>query len=799
MWELFVENFEDFILKVLIGAAFVSLVLGIINDGWAKGWIEGVSIFVAIAIILVVNTGQNYNKEKQFQELANKQDVCSARVTRDGKLQTIDAEELVVGDIIAIPAGDTIPADCLAFKTITFSANESALTGEPEARAKEAITPENYESNPDPFLLQSTLAETGNASAIVLVVGKNTCSGRAERCLEQPEPTPLQKKLETIADLIGKMGFSVALLTFCALVIKLAAQIWIYKTASVDKDSLSELLNAFIIAVTIIVVAVPEGLPLAVTISLAYSVLKMNDLGNLVRRLNASETMGGANEICTDKTGTLTQNNMTVQAFYVNDKVHEGHKFDGLFDLPNGEIIAQAVLYNSSAFIGEKDGKKITMGNVTECGIINFLNDNGVPCEEMIKHRKSDNFELCSIPFSSARKRETNVVTLPNGNIRVFVKGAPEIIMNFCDHYCGEGAEKHELTGSKKKEIMERVVRPFAGKCFRNILISYVDMDHHQFENLKHNANNFKDASDKEVVESGLTMIGIFGIMDPLRPGIAGAVDQCHKAGINVRMCTGDNIDTATAISLEAHILTQDDLADEEDRQYVTMIGKDFQDYIGGLRDITQEDGTIKQVISNKKNFKKIHDKLKVLARSQPEHKYMLVTGLKELNCVVAVTGDGNNDVPALNKADVGFSMGIAGTDVCRNASSIVLTNDDFCSVIVAILYGRNIYDNVRKFLQFQLTVNCAAMFIVFVGALFLADEALTPVQMLWVNLIMDTLAALALATEPPNDELLLRHPHDRNEKIINSTMWRNIFGHAVYQIGVLLTVLFYGVKIFNL
>lgn len=606
MWELFTENFEDFILKVLIGAAFVSLILGIINDGWEKGWIEGVSIFVAIAIILIVNTGQNYNKEKQFQELANKQDVCSARVTRDGKLQTIDAEELVVGDIIAIPAGDTIPADVLAFKTITFSTNESSLTGEPEPKSKEAVTPENYESNPNPFLLQSTLAETGNASAIVLVVGKNTCSGRAERCLEQPEPTPLQKKLETIADLIGKMGFTVALLTFTALIVKLLCQILIYKTAAWDKDSLSELLNAFIIAVTIIVVAVPEGLPLAVTISLAYSVLKMNDLGNLVRRLNASETMGGANEICTDKTGTLTQNNMTVQAFYVNDKVHEGHKFEGLFDLPNGELIAQAVLYNSSAFIGEKDGKKITMGNVTECGIINYLNDNGVPCEELIKHRKSENFELCSIPFSSARKRETNVVTLPNGKIRVFVKGAPEIVLGFCDHYCGVGGSTHELSGSKKKEIINDVIGSFANKCFRTIIISYVDLDHHQFENLKSQANNFKDASDKEVVESGLTMIGIFGIMDPLRPGIAGAVDQCHAAGVNVRMCTGDNIDTATAISLEAHILSQDDLADTEDRHLVCMIGKDFQEYIGGLTDVLQSDGTKKQKISNMKAFRKI-------------------------------------------------------------------------------------------------------------------------------------------------------------------------------------------------
>lgn len=548
----------------------MSLVLGIINDGWKNGWIEGASIFLAIAIILTVNTVQNYNKEKQFQELANKQDVHSARVTRDGKLQTVDSEELVVGDIIDIPAGDTIPADCLAFKTITFTTNEADLTGEPEAKHKDAVTTENYSSNPNPFLLQNTLAESGQARAIVLAVGAHTCSGRAERCLDEPEPTPLQKKLETIADLIGRMGFTVAILTFVALILKLGVQIFLTKTVELgDSNNLSDLLNAFIIAVTIVVVAVPEGLPLAVTISLAYSVLKMNDLGNLVRRLNASETMGGANEICTDKTGTLTQNKMTVQAFYFLGKKMTGDRCEEFTQLPKHDIAAEAVLYNSSAFIGEKEDPKTkekvktAIGNVTECGMINFLNNSGIPCENMIAHRKNEKFELFSLPFNSERKRETSVVTLPNGNIRVFVKGAPEIVVGYCNTYVGENGEIEKISDEFKNNLFE-LLESYSSKCYRNIMISYKDLSQHDYEHLLRENNGCKEQKDQEKVEHDLTVIGVFGIMDPLRPGIADAVDACHQAGVNVRMCTGDNISTAIAISKEAHILVDGDLADPE-------------------------------------------------------------------------------------------------------------------------------------------------------------------------------------------------------------------------------------------
>ena len=339
---------------------------------------------------------------------------------------------------------------------------------------------------------------------------------------------------------------------------------------------------------------------------------------------------------------------------------------------------------------------------------------------------------------------------------------------------------EEELSDEKKQEIIhERVVKPMAAKTFRTLLVSYCDYEEAEWENIKSENNNFETMADKEVVETGLTVAAIFALVDPLRDGIAKSVNRCHRSGINVRMVTGDNIDTAIAISKEAAIITDSDLADNEDG-YVCMTGERFRDMIGG-EVILNDDGSAQAIIKNTRAFRNITKKLKVLARSLPDDKFMLVHGLIEEGATVAVTGDGTNDAPALNRADVGFAMGIAGTDVAKSAADIVLTNDDFCSIEVAIKYGRNIFDNVRKFLQFQLTVNVAALIIVFTGSVIFDDPPLTSVQMLWVNLIMDTFAALALATEPPNDALMDRQPASKTQKIVNAVMWRNIFGQGIY------------------
>lgn len=340
------------------------------------------------------------------------------------------------------------------------------------------------------------------------------------------------------------------------------------------------------------------------------------------------------------------------------------------------------------------------------------------------------------------------------------------------------------------------MVKQFAAKSYRTILVAHSSYSENEWSNAKKQNNNWEAEEDRETVECGLTLVGIFGLQDPLRKGIPEAVEQCHKSGVNVRMVTGDNIDTAIAISKEAKIL---DGKSDNEKGYTCMVGKQFHEAIGGLITTEDDNGKKHDSVANQEIFDKITAELKVLARSSPEDKYLLVTGLRAQGKVVAVTGDGTNDAPALSKADVGFAMGVSGSDVAKAASDIVLTDDNFCSVLTAIKYGRNVYDNVRKFLQFQLTVNIVALFIVFAGSVIFADPPLTSVQMLWVNLIMDTFAALALATEPPSDQLLDRSPHARDESIVSKCMWRNIIGQSVYQIGWLLVILFAGKELFDL
>lgn len=651
------------------------------------------------------------------------------------------------------------------------------MTGEPEAVDKAPVTEQSYIHNPNPFLLGNTLVESGQGIAMVCAVGVNTRSGMAEEKLNIEEDiTPLQGKLETIANQIGKAGVYVAILTFIAMSVNYAIATYLDSSKTlVSMTSLNKAVDFIIIAITIIVVSVPEGLPLAVTISLAFSVRKMRKEENLVRKLHASETMGGANEICTDKTGTLTMNQMTVKEFYTLDEVYAGRP-ENFNTLKTAELLTQGVLFNCSARIEREEGKYVPKGNCTEQGLIRFLMDVKVPAYEII--REKENNILQQIPFNSARKRACTVVRHPRdtNKVLVFVKGAPEIVIDYCDKYFDNNGNAVELDTQAKDRILKEVVtNTFAKKAFRTLLIAYAELSKDEYERLREANNNFHSERDREALENSLTVIGIYALQDPLREEVVDSVKRCHRAGINIRMVTGDNLDTAKAIAVEAGIVS----ASEVDDKYVCMEGKEFRELCGGLKKLEDPSNRnlLKEEIGNKRQFREIKDKLKVLARSTPEDKYMLVTGLKELQAVVAVTGDGTNDAPALKKADVGFAMGITGTEVAKEASDIVLLDDNFRSIVTAVRWGRNIYTNVRKFLQFQLTVNVVAMFIVFLGGVVVADPPLTAVQMLWVNLIMDTCAALALATEPPSPNILEEPPYSRNELIVTAVMWRNIIG----------------------
>ena len=797
--DMICEVFQDFILKVLLVAAVVSTTLGCIQHGVAEGFQEGAGIMFAIVIIVVVTVGNDYAKEKKFQELMSQADVKTITVKRNGELSTIDSEELVVGDIVTIGYGQAVPADVLVITSAECFTSEAALTGEPDDLPKEPVD----ETNPkgDPFMLQGSEVQKGEAVGIVLAVGDNTNQGRAGLSMNiEAEETPLQMKLNSIAEGIGKVGLTVAILTLIAIVLTTLIKTARDPTSDFGIDFWKDIANGFVIAITVIVVAIPEGLPLAVTISLAFSVAQMQKENNLVRKLQSSETMGNANEICTDKTGTLTQNKMTVQSAYVEGQTREGTGDDTFLRLASAENIADATIMNTTAFYEfkkDEDGNATTeevgSGNVTELGLLNYLRQCGVDVKSKIAARIeiSQSGAEMKIPLNSERKRST--IVLPHGDgFRIYCKGAPEKVIEYCSNMVYAGGEVGPLTDEAKTQLLD-ARQAFANQALRVLLVTYRDVSAGEWEEIK-------NSEDREAqAEQNLTACAMFGLKDPLRPGIREAVRVCKEAGINVRMVTGDAKDTARAISIEAGILTPEDLdPEQEGADYIIMEGQAFRETIDGRvevkkvpkekkEDDSDDDGEekfetkVEAIIGDMHKFKKIAAKIKVMARSQPDDKFMLVDGLIRNGQTVAVTGDGTNDAPALNRADVGFAMGITGTDVAKSACDIQLLDDNFCSILTAVRFGRNIYDNVRKFLQFQLTVNVVAMFIVFCGACIFAEPPLTSTQMLWVNLIMDTFAALALATEPPSDTVLERMPSKKSDLIVNSVMWRNILMQSLY------------------
>lgn len=527
------EVFEDFILKVLCVAAVVSTSLGIIKDGPAHGFQEGMGIVIAIIIIVIVSVGNDYAKEKKFQELMSQSDVATSTVIRSGSEVTVDTEELVVGDIIFIETGKQIPADCLVLEASECSVSEAALTGEPDGLQKEFVHEGNVDTAPDPFLLQASELQKGQIKrALVLAVGNNTNQGRAGLTMNiTNEQTPLQKKLDRIAEGIGKLGVLVAILTFIAIVVFTLIKTFKDDKREFDMQFVTDICNGLVIAITVIVVAVPEGLPLAVTISLAFSVAQMQKEQNLVRKLQSSETMGNANEICTDKTGTLTQNKMTVQSAYLENQIIDGEKSPQVMSLNSAQTIVSSVIMNCSAFIEpQKDkagniiGGDVCTGNVTEVGLINYLVACGADAKAQIAERKAQE-PTVSIPFSSARKRATTAYLINNGQtVRVFCKGAPEMVIKSCNTMLGENGEVVDLEDDHKDYCINTVVKTYASKCLRTLLISYVDYPLNEFNSMKAQNNDFKTTEDMEILETDLTMVGIFGLKDPLRPGIRDAV-----------------------------------------------------------------------------------------------------------------------------------------------------------------------------------------------------------------------------------------------------------------------------------
>lgn len=750
IWELVWNALKEPILILLLVSAVVSIGFGV---GFAEeghestGWIEGFAIIVAVFLVVGVTAGNDYSKEKKFRALNSVKNDRRVKVRRNGKEEQVSITTIQVGEIAILDTGDQVPADGVFIDGHDLAIDESAMTGESDAVKK---------NKNKPFMLSGCQVSTGSGTMIITAVGMNSEWGITYSKLIVPrEETPLQEKLGQLAKMIGYLGMGVAGLLFLVLTIIFIVE----HTGSNDFEAsdLEDFINFVILCITIVVVAVPEGLPLAVTISLAYSMKAMLKDNNLVRHLQACETMGGATNICSDKTGTLTENLMTVTHVWMAGKICSGELQETIppvNDKRTIELLCESSVGNSTAFLRYNEEKKKDefIGNKTEGALLVLSNKLGHEYAQIRKQQKV----LTKFPFSSDRKRMSTLIV--NGSdSRLFTKGASEIILGLCDSYLDPNGKTVKLS-EEDVEGLKKTIDELASEGLRTLSIAYKDIDGQQEE--------------YEVPpENNLTLIGIVGIKDPLRKEVPAAIATCKTAGIVVRMVTGDNKLTATKIAQDCGIL--------EDG-YIVMEGPDF-------RKLTDEE------------LDKILPKLRVLARSSPSDKHRLVTRLKFHREVVAVTGDGTNDGPALKAADVGLAMGIAGTEIAKEASDIIIMDDNFASIVKAVMWGRSVRGNIQKFLQFQLSVNVVALAIAFVSAVAKHGEPLSPIQLLWVNLIQDTFAALALSTEPPTDELLLQKPAGRRERLITPILWRNIFCTAAYELLVLFAIVFAGDYLFNI
>lgn len=717
LWRLFIEKFNDPVIRILLVAAVLSLGIGFIHNEFA----EAIGIFCAIFLATGVAFWFEYDAMKKFDVLNSTNDDTPVKAVRDGAVAEIPKKEVVVGDIVLLESGEEVPADGILQEAVSLKINESTLTGEPQiGKTTDPAHFDKESTYPSDHVMRGTTVVEGHGVMQVTAVGDATEFGKVaeQATVESNEETPLNLQLQRLSKLIGRVGISLAIVTFAALIVKgmLTGDLLTADWLTVA----TEVLQYFMVAVTLIVVAVPEGLPMSVTLSLAVNMRRMLRTNNLVRKMHASETMGAITVICTDKTGTLTRNEMRVYETKFSE--------DGI-----DPLIREGIAANSTAFL-DANGKVI--GNPTEGALLLWLKDRSADYAALRDAAET----VDQMTFTTERKFMATLVDSASGKRILYIKGAPEIILAKC---AGFGA----------KAEVEKQLSAYQNMAMRTLGFAYAVCDG-------------VDTCDEALERCPLHFIGIAAISDPVRDDVPAAVAECLSAGIDVKIVTGDTPATAKEIGRQIGLWT----AEDTDRNHIS--GSEFA------------------ALSDEELLERVQS-LKIMSRARPLDKQRLVRLLQQKGEVVAVTGDGTNDAPALNFAQVGLSMG-TGTSVAKEASDITLLDDSFSSIATAVMWGRSLYRNIQRFVLFQLTINFAAIVICFVGAVFGTEMPLTVVQILWVNIIMDTFAAMAMASLPPSAEVMRDKPRPRDEFIITRAMARTIFTCGMVMVAVLLGMLFW-------
>ncbi|KAI0033543.1 hypothetical protein K488DRAFT_47506 [Vararia minispora EC-137] len=819
IWRLMWTALSEKVLVLLSIAAVVSLALGFFQDfGPVQrtpgkppiDWVEGVAIVVAIVVAVSVDSLTNWQKERQFHILNAKKEERLVKVIRDRVERQINIHDVVVGDVALLEPGEIIPCDGIFLSGHNVRCDESTATGESDVIKK--ISYEDYIDirdrkrqgtghleapgisllgHTDCFLVSGSKVLEGVGSYVVIAVGTRSFSGRIMIALRgEDEATPLQCKLNRLADTIALAGIIAGSALFFGLLVRFLVEIVRNESSMTPSERGIAFVNILILAVTLVVASVPEGLPLAITLALAFATRRMTYENLLVRVLGSCETMANATVVCTDKTGTLTQNDMAVVAGVVGlhskfvrdlkqnptranlipseSRALELADLNAVLDPSLRALLNDSIAINSTAFedVDPDTGIPAFVGNKTETALLKMARDLGWRDYKAVREAAE---VLQVIPFSSERKAMGVVVRLPGGRARFFLKGASEILAALCVRYAASRGVSQDtpeiatevLSASDRDGILDDITL-YASQTLRTITLCYRDFK--SWPPIDALADN---EVPYEVLAQDLTLVAIAAIEDPLRPGVRRAVADCNRAGVQVKMCTGDNVLTAKSIAQQCGIYTVGG---------IVMEGPHFRSLSDPVR---------RQIIP----------RLQVLARSSPEDKRLLVNTLKELDEVVGVTGDGTNDGPALKAAHVGFSMGIAGTEVAKEASNIILMDDNFASIVKAIMWGRAVNDAVCKFLQFQVSVNVIAVIVTLVSGIASSNEGsvLSAVQLLWINIIMDTFAALALATDPASPALLDRKPTKQSAPLFSVDMIKQIVGQSIYQCIVILIFHFLG------